>query len=216
MNISINSQDIKDIFTEIRDEMIRNREYLCELDGVMGDGDLGITMSEGYSKIVEAIDSSSDSKAGKLVINAGTVMAGAVPSTMGTLMATAIMRAGKEVKDSEVINTDDFVKMGQSAIEGIKQRGKAAKGEKTILDSLIPAVEAIENSISEGGNIKEIISIAYSAALKGVESTKEMKSVHGRASWYGEQSIGKQDPGATACMLVFKGMLNWVEKKKPV
>ena len=150
MNLSINGQEIKEIFIEIRDELIRNKDYLCQLDGVMGDGDLGITMSEGYGKVVEGMDSSSENKAGKLLFHAGTVMAGAAPSTMGTLVATAMMRAGKEVKDAEVIHADDFVRMGQAAIEGIKQRGKAIQGEKTILDALIPAVEAIESSLSEG------------------------------------------------------------------
>lgn len=212
MKDSITGGDVKAIFSEIKDEMVKNKDYLCELDAVMGDGDLGITMSEGYSRIVEGINDTDESNLGKMIVKAGTIMASAVPSTMGTLMATAIMRAGKEVGDVKEISLQDIVRMGYAAVDGIKQRGKAERGEKTILDSLIPAVESIERNLAQNKEIYLVFRDAYSAALNGAEATKQMKSVHGRAGWYGEKSVGKQDPGATACMLVFKALSYWFDK----
>lgn len=102
--------------------------------------------------------------------------------------------------------------MAHAAAEGIMERGKARRGEKTILDALIPAVEAIEQSVKEAKDMSGIFESAYMAALQGAESTKQMKSVHGRAGWYGDKSIGNQDPGAAACMLVFKAIAQHFNK----
>jgi phosphoenolpyruvate---glycerone phosphotransferase subunit DhaL len=209
---SITGSDVKAIFSEIRDVMVHNRAFLCELDGAMGDGDLGITMSEGYQSIVEGITDEEERNPGKIMLKAGAIMAGAVPSTMGTLMATAIMRAGKEAGDVIGITLEHAVQMGHAAVEGIKQRGKAQLGEKTILDALIPAVASLEQGVSENKPLSKAFEDSYATALAGVEATRQMKSVHGRAAWYGEKSIGSQDPGATACMLVFKGIVHFFDK----
>jgi phosphoenolpyruvate---glycerone phosphotransferase subunit DhaL len=208
----ITGSDVKQIFLRIRDVMTVNKEFLCQLDGAMGDGDIGITMSKGYSSIVAGINEEDESQPGRMIIKAGTIMAGAAPSTMGTLMATGIMRAGKEAGNATEITPEDLVKMGHAAVEGIMKRGKAQRGEKTALDALIPAVEAIEQNVNDGKEISEVFKSAYLAALQGSESTKHMKSIHGRAGWYGEKSIGKEDPGAVACMLVFKSISEYFDQ----
>lgn len=144
-----------------------------------------------------------------MIAKAGMIMASSAASTMGTLIATGMMRAGKHVKGLETISIREIAEMGNAAIEGIKQRGKAEIGDKTILDSLYPVVQILEDNKNSDDPLESIFKKAYGASLKGVEETKKMISKHGRASWYGEKSLGKQDPGATVGALIFKAIYNY-------
>lgn len=209
MKESLLTHDVIDIFTQISDEIARNRDFLIELDGAMGDGDLGLTMSEGFSKVCEGIVDLGESLPGQVIGKAGFIMARSVPSTMGTLMATALMAAGKRAAGRSELTVSDLAVMGRAAVEGIIQRGKAAIGDKTILDSIGPAVAVMETLQAEQASLDEVLEQAFQAAVQGLEATRSMKSVHGRAAWYGEKSVGKQDPGATVGMIVFKALRDW-------
>jgi dihydroxyacetone kinase-like protein len=204
---------IKSIFEEIRDEVVKNKDLLVELDAVLGDGDLGITMSDGFTVLVEEAKKLNENDIGTLIMRCSMVMANEAPSTLGTLVATAIMRAGKAVKGCTEIGLKEFVHMSNAAIEAIIQRGRAKKGDKTILDSIIPAGVALEEAYKSEKSVSEAINAAYEAACEGVEATKQMKSVHGRAACYGDKSIGHQDGGATLGMLINKGIKNYIDKK---
>lgn len=96
--------------------------------------------------------------------------------------------------------------MGKAAVDGVMQRGGSKIDDKTMLDALAPAINALEQSLSENKTLAEAQQAAYQASIEGVEKTKTLKSVHGRAAYYNEQSIGKQDPGATAVMYIFRGI----------
>ncbi|WP_315121086.1 dihydroxyacetone kinase subunit DhaL [uncultured Clostridium sp.] len=203
---SINIIQVKEILNKISEVMDESKDYLIELDSAMGDGDLGLTMSEGFRAIVEEMDKVEGKDIGAFIGKMGMVMGNTVPSTMGTLMATAMMKGGKAIKGLEKISLKDMVDFGYAAIDGIKMRGKAEVGDKTILDSIYPAVESLKKSYEKQLCFKEAFENAYDAAEIGVIMTKDMKSKFGRAAYYGEESIGKQDPGATAAMLLFKGI----------
>lgn len=209
MKESLLTHDVIEIFTQISDEIARNRDFLIELDGAMGDGDLGLTMSEGFSKVCEGIVDLGESLPGEVIGKAGFIMARSVPSTMGTLMATALMAAGKRAAGRPELTVSDLAVMGRAAVEGIMQRGKAAIGDKTILDTIGPAVAVMETLHAEQASLEAVLEQAFQAAVQGVEATRSMKSVHGRAAWYGEKSIGKQDPGATVGMIVFQALRDW-------
>ena len=101
------------------------------------------------------------------------------------------------------ISLDDFLDCLTAAIEGVRQRGRAARGEKTMLDAMIPAAEAMAAARASGGDAKEVLSVGIAAAREGVEYTKTIVATKGRASYIGERSIGHQDPGATSftCLL---------------
>lgn len=208
---TFNSEDIKKILISIRNVMEQNKNFLIELDSALGDGDLGLTMCAGFNSIVDGFKDSEDKDIGVLLSKAGLIMADSAASTMGTLVATAIMRAGGAVKGLTEISAKEFAEMGEASINGIKMRGKAELGDKTILDSLIPAVSAIRENIAPGIPLEIIFKKAYMAALEGVENTKNMKARHGRAGWYGEKSIGHQDPGATVGMLIMKAVCIYIE-----
>jgi phosphoenolpyruvate---glycerone phosphotransferase subunit DhaL len=209
----LNINDIKYIFKEIKLTMIENRDYLIELDGAMGDGDLGITMVEGFNAIVNETDKITENDIGVVLGRLGMIMANSAPSTLGTIIATAIMKSGKQVRGMTEISLEDIVKMGEAAVEGIKQRGKAEEGEKTILDSIVPAVNALKGELKPEYSLESAFENAYHVSLNGAESTKNMISKHGRAAWYGEKSIGRLDPGATAGMLIFKAIYSYIKCK---
>lgn len=206
---TLSGNDIKDIFKSIADLMDEKRDWLIELDGAMGDGDLGLTMSTGFRKAAEALQNLDEKDVGKILTRAGMVIAQSAPSTMGTLMATGFMKAGKVVQGKEEIDLRDLAELVNAFVEGIMARGKAKPGEKTIVDSLYPAARALEQGVKDDKSLKEGLVAAYEAALKGVEETTTMISQHGRAAYYQGKSLGKQDPGATVGMLVLKAFADY-------
>jgi dihydroxyacetone kinase-like protein len=194
--------------------MIENKDWLFELDSAMGDGDLGITMSTGFSKVYEMISALEEEDIGKTFMKVGMTLAETVPSTLGTLMATGFIRAGKTIQGKTEVDLANSVLMASVFVEGIIERGKAKPGEKTIIDSLYPAFQALKLASEEGRDLKEGFKKAYEAAKGGVEDTKEMLPKHGRVVWYREKSIGKKDPGAVAGMLLIKAFYEYLENKK--
>jgi dihydroxyacetone kinase-like protein len=210
----LNSSDLEGLFAKVKDVMIENKDWLFELDSAMGDGDLGITMSTGFSKVYEMISALEEEDIGKTFMKVGMTLAETVPSTLGTLMATGFIRAGKTIQGKTEVDLANSVLMASVFVEGIIERGKAKPGEKTIIDSLYPAFQALKLASEEGRDLKEGFKKAYEAAKGGVEDTKEMLPKHGRVVWYREKSIGKKDPGAVAGMLLIKAFYEYLENKK--
>ncbi|MFP4697724.1 MAG: dihydroxyacetone kinase subunit DhaL [Eubacteriales bacterium] len=199
----IDNKELNVIFQVLKDIMNENRDYLIKLDSAIGDGDLGITMSKGFDKAAEISSNLEEKDLGKYLIKIGMGIAEAVPSTMGTLVATGFMNAGKELKGNEVLCTKKVAILFEAFVNGIMNRSKAKPGEKTVIDSLYKASEALKNSIELP--LKEAIKIALVEAEKGLEATKQMKSTYGKAAIYQEKSIGKLDPGATVGKLIVEG-----------
>ena len=210
----LNSSGLEGLFAKVKDVMIENKDWLFELDSAMGDGDLGITMSTGFSKVYEMISALEEEDIGKTFMKVGMTLAETVPSTLGTLIATGFMRAGKTIQGKTEVDLANSVLMASVFVEGIIERGKAKPGEKTIIDSLYPAFQALKLASEEGRDLKEGFKKAYEAAKGGVEDTKEMLPKHGRVVWYREKSIGKKDPGAVAGMLLIKAFYEYLENKK--
>lgn len=189
---------------EIKDIMAENREYLIDLDSVVGDGDLGLTMGDGFLAAYNAVADGSETDAGKLLYTAGKAMSIAVPSTMGTLMASGFMQAGKILKGKTELTDSDITELFSSYMDGVMNRGKAKIGDKTFLDGMNPAVMAMKEKISAGESLKEAANAAEKAALDGFENTATMIAVHGRAATRGEASRSLKDPGAAVAMLIMK------------
>ena len=199
-------QNIQAMVNCVRDAMAANQDYLIELDQALGDGDLGLSMTKGFTEAAKAINESESADIGRVLVQAGMAFNNAAPSTMGTLMATAFIRAGKSVAGKQTIDLGDLVDMGEAAVKGIMERGKAKVGEKTILDALVPAMEALKASNEAGEAYAPAFDKAYAASQAGLEATEDMLAEHGRARYYREKAIGKQDPGATVAMLVVKAL----------
>ena len=174
--------------------MTEKKDWLIELDSVVGDSDLGLTMSDGFTAAAGAAADSGLTDVGRLAYQAGKAMAAAVPSTMGTLMASGLMNAGKELKGREEADDETFFR---AWLEGVQNRGKAQLGEKTFLDGLAPAVEALK----EGKTPQETADIAWQA----FQNTKGMLARHGRMAIRGEASRDLLDPGAAVAALLMAG-----------
>ncbi len=203
---------LKIILKHIMDVMEEEKQFLIELDGSMGDGDLGLTMCSGFQAVYKEIDNIEDEDLGKVIMKLGMKMNSTVPSTMGTLISTCFVKAAPKAKGKTELTLQDFAAMGRAGVAGIMVRGKSKAGDKTMLDALLPAVEALEFAVIAGKTMKLGQQDALAAAEIGVEKTKAMQSVHGRAAYYAEKSIGKQDPGATAVMFIIKGIVRACEE----
>lgn len=187
-----------------QDIMCGNRDYLIELDSVVGDGDLGLTMSDGFVAAYQAVSGVEETDIGKLLYNAGKAMSQAVPSTMGTLMASGLMQAGKLLKGNTELEAMDMVVMFQAYFDGVQNRGKAKVGDKTFLDGLDPAIKALNEALNAGNPLAEAAAKARIAAEEGFANTTTMIAVHGRAATRGEASRKLEDPGAAVAMLMMR------------
>ena len=191
-------QNLKQLFND-------NKEFLVELDGRMGDGDLGLTMSRAFTAAADDLVDTEEADIGQIFMKAGMIMAKAAPSTMGTLMATGFMRGGKAIAGKSKISVPDLADYFQAFVGGIMERGKAKPGEKTIVDALKPAADTLSELGEE--DIAVALQKALQAAEQGLESTKEMIAQHGRIAYYKEQSKGQEDPGATAGVILIEGFI---------
>lgn len=210
MELGIN--EVKELFFELEKTAKIKKDELIELDSAMGDGDLGITMEKAFTAAREEAEKFDGENIGKLLKKVGFAMANKAAATMGTLTATAFINAGKAIDGKKEIDFDDLILMFDHGIKGIKERGKAEVGDKTMLDCLVPANNALKESNESGKNIKEGMKKAVLAAEEGVENTKNMVSQFGRAHYYGEKSKGKKDPGATAAYFFLETLYSYLEE----
>lgn len=202
---------IKSLLNCFAEVMQENREFLIEQDSVVGDGDLGLTMSDGFQAAAEAVRKSDETDAGKLLYMAGKAMSVAVPSTMGTLMASGFMQAGKALKGVCELDLNHIAQFFQAYEAGVMHRGKANINEKTFLDGIDPAVQSMRSSLKNHESLESFAQKAYEAACAGYENTATMLAVHGRAATRGEMSHSLKDPGACVAMLMMKAFVKSVK-----
>ncbi|MGE5701541.1 MAG: dihydroxyacetone kinase subunit DhaL [Clostridia bacterium] len=210
MTQTLNAGDLKRIFAQIGTLMQENKDFLCKLDGALGDGDIGLTMDKGFRAVVESLETFDEADMGALLLLAAKTMGEKAASTMGTLMTTALLRAGKAVQGKQELEPAEALEMLQAMVKGLTDRGKAQVGDKTILDAFVPAVNAFAQSLSHSRPLAECLQASADAAHEGMKRTVEMQSRHGRAARYLEKSVGHQDPGATVGALFFRGFADAV------
>ncbi|MCL2367775.1 MAG: dihydroxyacetone kinase subunit L [Oscillospiraceae bacterium] len=190
--------------------MVENRDLLCKLDAEMGDGDLGLTMSKAFPAAEQEARENEEPDLGRLLMKCGMKMNTAAPSTMGTLMASGFMHAGKHLAGRETLDTADFAKFYQLVAEGAANRGKASRGERTVLDSLYPAADAAEQAATAGADIPAIAKAALTGAEAGLEATKDMLPQYGKAAVFIATAKGKIDQGALVGKLFAEGVFSAV------
>ena len=193
-----------DILEKICDIIIENKDNLTELDRVIGDGDHGVNLSRGMEKVKGEIAKFEVLKPFEVLNKCAMLLMSNVGGASGALYATALMKGAAALKGKEEINNNDIVIAWNDMILGIESRGKSTKGEKTMLDTLIPAYEAFKTAIESNKDLKTAFSDAEQAGKIGMESTKDMVATKGRATYLGERSIGHIDAGATSSYLIIK------------
>ena len=191
----------------IRQQMDAGKDRLIELDSQIGDGDLGLTMKKGFAAADEAVRDSDETDVGKVFMAAGMAMAKAAPSTMGTLVGTGFMRGGKAVSGKENLDKNDVAGFFRAFSDGLMQRGKAAPGDKTIIDVIDPVATALEKS----NNAEDMAARATDAARAGLAASNKMMAQHGKAAVFREKTVGMQDGGATAGLMIVEGFFSPVQ-----
>lgn len=209
--MSTDAAGLVKILEAVADKINENRQFLTELDSAIGDADHGINMSKGFSAVLEKLHSQEFGDCGAILKTVGMTLVSTVGGASGPLYGTAFMRAGQAVAGKSSLNFDDFIAIMDQALEGIKYRGKAQRGEKTIIDSLEPAVEILKNE-KDSTDRKSVMDKALNAAKEGVEYTRNIIAKKGRASYLGERSIGHQDPGATSCYLMLQAAIQKIKE----
>lgn len=200
------------ILENIANKVVESRDYLTDLDRAIGDGDHGINMSKGFNAVLGKLEDMRGKDLGTILKSVAMTLISTVGGASGPLYGTAFLRAATPVNGKMNLEKEDILNIFEKAIEGIKTRGKGEVGEKTILDSLVPAYEALKESYGKGESNLEAFKAAESAALEGVEYTKTIVAKKGRASYLGERSIGHQDPGATSTYIIIKSIKDTLEE----
>ncbi|ESY81176.1 dihydroxyacetone kinase [Mesorhizobium sp. LNHC221B00] len=206
--MTIDAADLKRMFDEIATAIEADKDRLCRLDGVIGDADHGIAMALGFGAVRDAL-ASLDLAAVEptaLLNGAAKSFLNAVGASSGPLYATAFMRAAAAVKGKATLTDAEFIALFQAMAQGIKDRGKAEPGEKTMIDAWQPAAEAAGAAHAAGKTLSESLAAALAAAESGAEATKDMVATKGRSARLGERSLGHMDPGAASVVTVIAAM----------
>lgn len=188
-----------------------NKDYLTQLDSPIGDADHGINMDRGFRKVMEKLPGVADKDIGNILKTTGMTLISSVGGAAGPLYGTFYMRAGMAVTSKEELNGEDLVTLLQAGVDGVVQRGRAQPGDKTMFDSLSPAVKVLQDNLNDGNDTVEAVRQAVAAAEKGMKDTIPLQAKKGRASYLGERSIGHQDPGATSSYLILNALLETLE-----
>jgi dihydroxyacetone kinase len=204
MNDSLSAQDLMDGIARMCRALIDHADEFTALDAAMGDGDMGVTMRAGCQAVLDGMNALAGADAAEVLLRCGMTFNRVASSTIGTLLATAAMRASKEAKGATAINLPLLARMVAAAEKGVRERGKAGPGDKTLLDALIPARSALDDAAAQGLGLPEAGRRALAAAEAGCAATIPMRSQVGRASWVGDRTIGQPDPGATAVVIMFR------------
>ena len=201
---SLDTKQMAAIIEGMAKKIEAEKEYLTELDNEIGDGDHGINLARGFEAVEKKLPSLAGGDIGVLLKGVGMQLVSTVGGASGPLYGTAFMKAGMACKGLTEIDGPAFVKAMEAAVDGIKMRGKATEGEKTMLDALCPALKVMQDDVAAGKSLKEALQDAAQAAEKGVEYTKTIIATKGRASYLGERSLGHQDSGATSSLYLLQ------------
>lgn len=186
-------------------------EAITKLDAEVGDGDLGVTCRLGMKAALDLLHTLGQAPFHEQLLKAGMAFNSAGASTFGALVATGAMRAAKYLREqnAETVDLAAFAGALRAAAEGIQQRGKAARGDKTLLDSLWPAIEALEAAQEASRTLAEALADAAAAAEAGAEATRPLRSKFGRAAWMQDRTVGVRDAGASVMALVVKSLAEY-------
>lgn len=206
----MNQESVKGIMEAISKEMSANRDYLVELDQANGDGDLGISMDDGYRAVVGFLKTAEEKDLGKLFLSCGKVFNASAPSSLGTITSFGFMGLAKALKGKEETSFEEAAGAMLAAVENIMEKAESKVGEKTILDSLYPGAETLATYAADP---EMAVREAEKAAGQGSEATRQMRAVHGRAAYSADRSIGILDGGSVVGKLIFKGIAGYYGAK---
>lgn len=202
------TKDLKKYFETIKNVIDLHKDELVVLDQAFGDGDLGISMSQGFRSVYEYVKESEEKEFSKMFLNIAKTFNENAPSSLGTIVSFVFMAMAKELKCVEDLNMENFSKALKAGKNNVCLKTGSDIKQKTMLDALGPCCDFIENSLKEDKTTKQILKEAAKKALDGAIATKEMVAMHGRAAYHKEKTLGHIDGGAMMVAYVFEAIAN--------
>ncbi len=202
--MTIAERDVLGWLVALQGIFTQNRQWLTDLDSPIGDADHGINMERGFAAVVADLAQTSQSDIAGVLKAAAMTLIRTVGGASGPLYGTFFLRASAACTGKAELQASDLVALFQAGAEGVRQRGKAEPGDKTMLDALLPGVQAMQKALSDGADVAVMLQQGAVAAEQGMKSTIPMQAKKGRASYLGARSIGHQDPGATSAYLMMQ------------
>lgn len=217
MAAQLTTADAAALLDAVAADLIAAKDDLTALDAALGDGDLGRTIERGFTAVRENLSAAAGADLGRFLFQQGKVFNTAAASSFGTLFSTLLQKCGQALKDKQAATLPELVDALQAACDALRERGKANVGDKTMLDALHPALQAMRAALAqpEPAALADLLRAAAAAADQGAAQTAAMQSQIGRASWKGERSVGHEDPGARAIALMFAAAAKWAEGRRP-
>ena len=209
---SLTHKEIKEILLHVSEFIASKEDYLTDLDRECGDGDFGVGMYRGFTLAKQHLENYHGNDIGEIFNKTGYAITSSVGGASGPVFGMLFTTIGNKLRGKNEVTLNEMVDATRSAAETIMRLGGARVGDKTMIDALIPAVEALEESVKLGDSIITAFKKAAEAAGKGAEATKNMIAKKGKASYLGEKTLGHPDPGATAVALIFQAFSEKLEK----
>jgi dihydroxyacetone kinase-like protein len=210
----VRAETISIWMAEAEGDINAQSDYLTQLDAAIGDGDHGINMRRGFDAVGKALAGQGRGvPPGQLLIVAGKTLVSTVGGASGPLWGSALRRAGRALGDAETFDGELLATALDAAIEAVVELGAASPGDKTMIDALVPAAQALHEALDSGLSLEAALGAATGAGLAGAAATSPMQARKGRASYLGERSIGHQDPGATSTAIILAALQRAVERE---
>ena len=192
--------------------MVEKKDYLTDLDSAIGDADHGINMYRGFQAVLTKLPAVEDKDIGTILKTVGMTLLSTVGGAAGPLYSTVFIQAGNKLKGKMELSLSDWAVALEAATSGVVNLGKAVLNDKTMVDALTPAVQALNDAVKQGLSMNEALKESAKAAEEGMKATIPLVARKGRASYLGERSAGHQDPGATSSFLLLDTAVNvWVK-----
>jgi dihydroxyacetone kinase-like protein len=202
--VGVSTQDVLRWLADSQKIFADNRQRLTEMDQAVGDGDFGTSMDRGFTAVQEELTAKPPADIKTAFSTVATVLIKTMGGSSGPLLGTFFLRAGATCAGKSELAGPDVVALFQAGVEGLQQRGKAERGDKTMMDAWLPAVDAMRSAADAGGGLAEILQNGVAAAEAGAQATIAMQARKGRGSYLGERSVGHPDPGAVAVHMLLK------------
>ena len=207
---NLDLSDTIEMVKQVALSIIDSEPYLTDADRNLGDGDHGLGMERGMKAVIEKIESSSFNQISDVFKSAGMAMMSSMGGASGALFGTLFRNGGKALDGEETLNSEGLKNFLNAANDGVKLRGGASPGDKTMIDALEPAAREASKNISLP--LYELISLVSQAADRGKEESKDMIATMGRAKTLGERSLGHPDAGACSVAIILKSMSEFINQ----
>ena len=207
-------ENTNNMFKFIANAVIQEKPLLTEIDSAIGDGDHGIGMEIGFKNSLSLLEEKTYMYVNDIFKDIGMSMINNMGGASGVLFGTFFLASVKGEENLDSLNLEKLAHLFEKGLDGVKQRGRATVGDKTMIDALEPAINGLKKKASETDDLCEAMKYAANCAEQGLENTKQLVAKFGRAKTLGERAIGHQDAGATTITIMFQSMHKWLSEKE--